>query len=87
VCEDIVRQKLFERAADSRLYSLGGAAERRRMGASPVQRGIIRAHRSCAASSVTGVYDTGDTFPKGEGTGDGLFGGWRPGTTIFQFIL
>ena len=28
-------------------------------GASPVQRGTIRAHRSCAASSVTGDYDTG----------------------------
>ena len=30
----------------------------------------ICANRLFAASSVTGVYDTGDTFPKGEGTGE-----------------
>ena len=35
-----------------------------------VEKGEIRARRSCAASSVTGVSDTGATFPKGEGTGE-----------------
>jgi len=32
-----------------------------------VEKGEIRANRSLAASSVTGVSDTGATFPKGEG--------------------
>ncbi|MBO5219883.1 MAG: hypothetical protein J6C52_10660, partial [Clostridia bacterium] len=31
-----------------------------------------RARHLCAASSVTGVSDTGATFPKGEGTGERL---------------
>ena len=34
--------------------------------------GEVRAISSCAASSVTGVSDTGATFPKGEGTGERL---------------
>ena len=34
-----------------------------------VEKGIVCAFCSFAASSVTGVSDTGATFPKGEGTG------------------